>query len=226
MPVETGPWIAILLLGVWHGVNPGMGWLFATALGMQEQRGSAVLRALLPLAAGHAIAIAAAVLIALTVGLVIPAAVLQWIVAATLVGLGIARLSSHRHPRYGGMRVNARQLTIWSLIMASAHGAGLMVLPFVLQVAPGDSTVATAGHAGHGAHITGAAGLVASVPPDALAGVAATVVHTVGYLLVTAAIALVVYHKLGLRLLRQIWVNLDLVWGVALIATGIGTAAM
>ena len=223
MPVEAGPWIAILLLGVWHGVNPGMGWLFATALGMQEQRGSAVLRALLPLAAGHAIAIAAAVLLALTAGLVIPAAALQWIVAATLVGLGIARLSTHRHPRYGGMRVNARQLTIWSLIMASAHGAGLMVLPFVLQVALGGSAAGHAAHAGHG---TGAAGLVASVPPDALAGLAATAVHTVGYLLVTAAIALVVYHKLGLRLLRQIWVNLDLVWGVALIATGIGTAAM
>jgi hypothetical protein len=226
MPDDPGPWIAILLLGVWHGVNPGMGWLFATALGMQEQRGSAVLRALLPLAAGHAIAIAAAVLLALTVGLVLPAAAVQWIVAATLVGLGIARLSSHRHPRYGGMRVNARQLTIWSLLMASAHGAGLMVLPFVLRIAPGHPVAATAAHARHGAHATGTAALAGTVPPDALAGLTATAVHTVGYLIVTAAIALVVYHKLGLRLLRQIWVNLDLVWGVALIATGIGTAAM
>lgn len=217
MPAEIWPWTAILLLGVWHGVNPGMGWLFATALGMQERRGSAVLRALLPLAAGHALAIAGAVMVALTLGLAVPPSVLQWVVAAALVALGAARLVSHRHPRYGGMRVTARQLTLWSLIMASAHGAGLMVLPFVLRVAPG------AEHAGHVEH---AAGLAPVMPPDALAALVATALHTVGYLAVTAAIALVVYHKLGLRLLRQIWVNLDLVWGVALIATGVATAAM
>lgn len=219
---HSAPWVAILLLGVWHGVNPGMGWLFATALGMQERRGSAVLRALLPLAAGHAIAIGGAVLIALTLGLVVPAGVLTWGVAATLVGLGAVRLASHRHPRYGGMRVSSGQLTLWSLLMASAHGAGLMILPFVLQVAQADPVPAHPHH-GHGA---GAAALVPALPPDAAAGLAATAVHTAGYLLVTAAIALVVYHRLGLRLLRQIWVNLDLVWGAALIATGIGTAAM
>jgi hypothetical protein len=224
MPADIWPWTAILLLGVWHGVNPGMGWLFATALGMQERRGGAVLGALLPLAAGHALAIAAAVLLALTLGLAVPPAALRWCLAAALVGLGAARLVSHRHPRYGGMRVSARQLTVWSLIMASAHGAGLMVLPFVLRVAPGAD--AAADHGRHSDHLAHAAGMVPAMPSDALAGLAATLLHTVGYLAVTAAISLIVYHKLGLRLLRQIWVNLDLVWGAALIATGVATAAM
>lgn len=217
MPAEVWPWTAILLLGVWHGVNPGMGWLFATALGMQERRGGAVVRALLPLAAGHALAIAAAVLLALALGVAIPMDALRWGVGAALIGLGGARLVSHRHPRYGGMRVNARQLTVWSLLMASAHGAGLMVLPFVLRVAP---PTASAGHGGHAAHT---AAILPGLPAGAAAGLAATVLHTAGYLAVTAAIALVVYHRLGLRLLRTIWVNLDLIWGAALIVTGVGT---
>lgn len=217
---EVWPWTAILLLGVWHGVNPGMGWLFATALGMQERRGGAVVRALLPLAAGHALAIAAAVLVALTLGVAIPIDALRWGVGAALIGLGAVRLVSHRHPRYGGMRVNARQLTVWSLLMASAHGAGLMVLPFVLRVTPQG---AAAGHGGHAAH---AAAILPGLPAGAAAGLAATVLHTAGYLAVTAVIALVVYHRLGLRLLRTIWVNLDLVWGAALVATGIGTLAV
>ena len=214
---DVWPWTAILLLGVWHGVNPGMGWLFATALGMQERRGGAVVRALLPLAAGHALAIAAAVLVALTLGVAIPMNALRWVVGAALIGLGAVRLVSHRHPRYGGMRVNARQLTVWSLLMASAHGAGLMVLPFVLRVAPQG---AAAGHGGHTAH---AAAILPGLPAGAAAGLAATVLHTAGYLAVTAVIALVVYHRLGLRLLRTNWVNLDLIWGAALVATGIGT---
>lgn len=220
MPGETWPWAAILLLGVWHGVNPGMGWLFATALGMQERKGGAVLRALLPLAAGHAFAILGAVVIGLLLGAAMPMQLVQWSVAGLLVALGCRRLVSHRHPRYGGMRVSAGQLTVWSALMASAHGAGLMVLPFVLRVAP---HTAGSGHGGHAAH---AAAVLPGLPGGAVAGLGATLVHTAGYLLVTTAIALVVYHKLGLRLLRTVWVNLDLVWGAALIVTGVATAAI
>lgn len=209
--------MAILLLGVWHGVNPGMGWLFATALGMQEGRSGAVLRALLPLALGHGMAIAAAVLLALAAGVAIPPRMLEWVVAGLLIGLGATRMVKHRHPRYGGMRVNAWQLTIWSLLMASAHGAGLMVLPFVLQ------GPAAGAPAAHGSHLQHAAALLPGIPPGAATALAATAVHTVGYLVITAVIALFVYRKLGLRLLRTMWVNLDLVWGVALIVTGVGT---
>lgn len=224
MAADVWPWTAILLLGVWHGVNPGMGWLFAAALGMQEQKGGAVLRALLPLAAGHALAIAAAVLIGLALGLAVPMQLLQWSVAALLMGLGVVRLVSHRHPRYGGMRVNARQLTVWSALMASAHGAGLMVLPFVLRAAP--ASPMTGGHTVHAGHAAHAAALLPGLPAGAVTGLGATLVHTAGYLAVTGAIALVVYHKLGLRLLRSLWINLDLLWGVALIITGVATAAL
>lgn len=231
MSAELWSLLTLLLLGAWHGVNPGMGWLFAVALGMQEGRSGAVVRALLPLAAGHGIAIGAAVLVALTLGMAIPTTVLQWIVAGALVALGVHRLVRHRHPRFGGMRVTAGQLTVWSLLMASAHGAGLMVLPVVL----GDGGVAADPHgtATHGVHAlhggaadaaaVGLAGLVPGLPPGLVPGLIATAAHTVGYLLVTAVVALLVYRRLGLRLLRTLWVNLDLVWGAALILTGIVT---
>ena len=211
------PWVAILLLGVWHGINPGMGWLFAVALGMQERRSGAVWGALLPLAAGHGLAIAGAVVIALGVGVAVPVAVVQWTVAVLLVGLGVSRLIRHRHPRWAGMRVTPRELTMWSLLMASAHGAGLMVLPFVLRSATGHGHHAMAGH---GASV--AAGLTMG-SGDLSIGLTATVLHTAGYLLVTGLLATLVYSKLGLRRLRELWINLDLVWGSALILTGVIT---
>lgn len=207
----AAPWLALLLLGAWHGVNPGMGWLFAVALGMQEQRERAVWRALAPLALGHGMAIAAAVAFAAVVGLVIPLAYLKWIVAATLLGFGIVKLVRTRHPRYGGMQVGARELTIWSFLMGSAHGAGLMVLPFALQAR---SAMAGAGST-HGMHTA------AFLSSTHLTGLAVTVVHTFAYLLVTGSVALLVYRKLGLRLLRTAWINLDLIWAGALIATAL-----
>ena len=135
------PWAALLLLGVAHGVNPGMGWLFAVALGLQQQDRRAVWRALLPLAMGHMLAIAAAVGLAAAAGVVLAPAQLRWLVAAALLAMGVFHLVRHRHFNWGGMRVGARDLTIWSFLMASAHGAGLMALPVVL----------VAGHGGHAA---------------------------------------------------------------------------
>ena len=205
------PWLALLLLGAWHGVNPGMGWLFAVALGLQQERGRAVWRALPPLALGHGLAIAAAVTLAAVVGLVIPLDYLEWVVAATLLGFGIYRLVRARHPRYGGMQVGARDLVIWSFLMGSAHGAGLMVLPFALEVQGSMAGM----EAGHGMH---AAALLSN---QQLAALAVTVVHTLSYLLVTGLMAWVVYRKLGLRLLRTAWINLDFIWAMALIATAL-----
>lgn len=201
-PVSTTslwPWAALLLLGAAHGINPGMGWLFAVALGLQQQDRRAVWRALLPLAAGHALAIGAVVALAALLGVMLPPAQIRWVVAAGLLALGIFHLARHRHLRWGGMRVGARDLTIWSFLMASAHGAGLMVLPVVLGANA---------HAGHGAH---GAGLLASG------------VHALGYLLTTGLVAVVVYEKLGLRLLRSAWLNVDLVWSVALVITAVLT---
>ena len=208
---STALWL-MLLLGAYHGLNPGMGWLFAVALGMQEQKGSAVARALVPIALGHALAIGSVVLAAAFLGMTLPLAAIRYSVAAILVGLGIFCLVRHWHPRWVRMQVGFRDLTVWSFLMASAHGAGLMVVPVLL----GSSTVeAQGGMAGHN-HM---------FPPSAspLAGMLATGVHTVAYLAVTGLIAWVVYRKFGLALLRKAWFNFDLLWAAALVATGLVT---
>lgn len=206
--IATAPWLLLLVLGAFHGLNPGMGWLFAVARGMQEGRRAEVWRSLLPLGAGHALAVGAAVAVAVALGDRLPATPLRWAVAAILIGLGARRLVRHRHPRLGGMRVGFAGLAAWSFLMASAHGAGLMVVPVLLG---GDAAPAHAAH-GHAAH-----GLVTGGVDAALA---ATAIHAAGYLLVSAGIAAVVYEKVGLKFLRTRWFNLDLVWALALIATG------
>jgi hypothetical protein len=173
----------------------------------------------LPLAAGHALAIAAAIGVAAAVGLVVPTGGIRWIVAAMLLVLGMVRLRRHRHPRGMGMRVGARDLTLWSFLMASAHGAGLMALPFVLAA----SHPAAGGH--HLGHAAGAAhaAAMASQPPGATVGLLATGAHTFGYLVVLVLMAVLVYERLGLRLLRTAWINLDLVWAGALTCTAVLT---
>src|SRR5215831_3937949 len=126
------PLTTILLLGAFHGINPGMGWLFAVALGMQERELGAVWRALIPLTLGHGLAIGAVVLVAAAAGIALPAASFKLPVAFTLGALGIYRLIRHSHFTGGGMRVGFRGLTAWSFLMATCHGAGLMVLPLFL----------------------------------------------------------------------------------------------
>lgn len=215
MTPDTLAWPGILLLGAWHGINPGMGWLFAVALGMQDRSRRAVWRALPPLAVGHGIAVAGTALLAAAAGLVVPAWLLTWAVAAMLVILGIVKLVSSRHPRYGGMRVNQRELTVWSALMATAHGAGLMVVPFLLHGK--DTSSNMTGHAAH----------MASVVPNAAieSALVATLVHTVGYLGVAGLLAWLVYTHVGVAVLRRWWVNLDLTWAIALIITGLLTVA-
>ena len=207
---STTLWL-MLLLGAYHGLNPGMGWLFAVALGMQEQRGGAVARSLVPIAIGHALAIGSVVLAAAFLGMALPLVAIRYFVAAVLVGLGVFCLVRHQHPRWVRMQVGFRDLTIWSFLMASAHGAGLMVLPVLL----GSTTVEAQGRmVGHN-HI--------STTPSPIAGMLATGVHTMAYLAVTGLVAWVVYRKLGLALLRKAWFNFDLVWAAALVATGLFT---
>ena len=213
-------WIWLLLLGGVHGVNPGMGWLFAVALGLQERSARAVWRALLPLAIGHAVAIGGVLILASLAGLVIPPGALKWIVALTLVMFAAARLVRHRHFVWGGMQVGMRDLAVWSLLMASAHGAGLMVLP-VLLAGDRSAEVATVHAAGEHAHH-----LDATPAPGGggrAGGLAATLVHTAGYLLVTGLMAALVYFWAGLHLLRAAWINLDLIWAIALGVTGVVT---
>jgi hypothetical protein len=208
-------WPALLALGAGHGINPAMGWLFAVALGLQRESRGAVWKALTPLALGHALAIAAAIAAAGVVGLIVSLEVLRWGTAGLLVGLGLFRLVRSRHIRFGGMQVNGRELATWSFLMASAHGAGLMVLPLVLGNLPAP---------GHTHHV--AAASVMGIASVEWSGVLAALVHTAGYLLVTGVIAVVVYERVGLRFLRTAWVNLDLIWAVALVATGMATLVL
>jgi hypothetical protein len=207
-------WPALLALGAGHGINPAMGWLFAVALGLQRQSRRAVWAALGPLAAGHAMAIGGAVAAAGIAGLLIPLDVLRWATAVLLIGLGTYRLVRSRHLSFGGMQVRPRELAIWSFLMASAHGAGLMVLPLVLPSA----RPAAAGH-----HLS--AGMVDLTAVE-WSGIWATLIHTAGYLLVTGLIAVIVYEKVGVRFLRKAWVNLDMIWAIALVATGVAMAMM
>jgi uncharacterized membrane protein len=208
--LDAGPLVALVTLGAVHGINPAMGWLFAAALGLQERRARAVWRALPPLALGHALAVAVVVAVGAAAGRVVPLELLRYGTASVLLVFGIRRLRrGHRHPRFGGMRVGGRDLAVWSFLMASAHGAGLMVLPFIMQ------DPAPAAHGAHAAHATVFAGEAAAL--------AAAAVHAASYLVVTCVIALVVYERAGLRLLRTAWINLDVLWAVALIATALVT---
>jgi uncharacterized membrane protein len=204
----TWPWITLILLGAWHGVNPGMGWLFAVSRGLQERRGGAVAGALPPIALGHALAIAVALVVVAIGRASVPLVALRWATAAILIGFGISRLFRHHHPRWVGMRVGFRDLTVWSFLMATAHGAGLMVAPLFVVDGARPSCHADAG-------------VVLAGPIDY---VVATAVHTAAMLVVAGLIALVVYYKLGLALLRRAWFNLDWLWALALVGAGLFAA--
>jgi hypothetical protein len=210
---STVLWVMVLL-GAYHGINPGMGWLFAVALGMQEQKGSAVARSLIPMAVGHAMAIGGVVLTAVFLGRTLPLTIIRYSVAALLFGMGIYCLVQHHHPRWVRMQVGFRDLTVWSFLMASAHGAGLMIVPVLLR---SNTVEAQSRFAAHD-HMS------QTITP--LAGLLATGVHTVAYLIVTGLLAWVVYQKLGLALLRKAWINFDVMWASALVATGLVTLFM
>jgi hypothetical protein len=223
------PWLSLLALGAAHGVNPAMGWLFAVGRGLQQRDRRAVWRALGPLALGHAVAIGVAVLLASALGWVVSATWLRWIVAGLLLAVGIDGLVHHRHVRLRGMRVSAGELATWSFLMASMHGAGLMVLPFVLGNSPVRSERALLAVHDH-LHATMAVGeqtapLLAGISGIEPTAVTASLIHTLGYLAVTGALAVVVYEKLGLRILRRAWINLNVVWACALIAAAVMTIA-
>jgi hypothetical protein len=203
MHIHLWAWVTLFLLGAWHGVNPAMGWLFAVALGLQKQTSRAVWQSLLPIAAGHVLAIGIVVAIALVAGAVISLSYAKVFVAALLLAFGLFRLFWGKHPRWGGMQVGFRDLTIWSFLTACAHGAGFMLLPILLGMyaLPNE-------HAGHAAHVSGAWG-----------GVFAVSIHTLAYLLVTGLIAWVVYARVGLAILRRAWFNVDRIWAVSLLVT-------
>lgn len=208
---DVWPWLTLTLLGAYHGLSPGMGWLFAVALGLQEKSGRAVIRALFPIAVGHAVSVGLAVGLLAAGKASIPLEVLPWITAGLLVGFGIYKMVRPRHPQWVGMRVNARDLVLWSFLMATAHGAGLMLLPVFLL---GENNAAPC----HGEGCHNAAGLSLTSPAGYIAAIS---LHTLAMLTVSAIIALVVYYKVGLAILRRAWFDLDKVWAGALILAGV-----
>jgi hypothetical protein len=208
---HTWPWAVLALLGAYHGLNPAMGWLFALALGLQEKRRSAVIGALFPIALGHAAAIAVAIILLRLFQHFLPMNILKWGVAAVLFSLGAYRLFRASHPRGAGMRASGKDLLIWSFLMASAHGAGLMLMPVLLAQPMSGMTHSLAGST------------VACPPLSASVIVLAVLIHTVSMLIVAGILALLffeTYEKLGLRLLRSTWFNFDLIWAIALLVAG------
>lgn len=214
------PWITLALLGAFHGLNPAMGWLFAVSIGFQEQRTSAVLRALGPIALGHALAIAAVAIPVAVLQIVLPPRAMMIAGGLVLLGYAFYKIATRfRHPRWVGMRVTSLELVSWSALMAAAHGAGLMLVPALAGVSAREPDTAMAstmhsGHMPHMEHMQRAGGGALATP------VAAVMLHSVAALIVMGVIAVIVYRWVGVGILRRAWINLDLIWTGALAIAG------
>jgi hypothetical protein len=207
-------WAFVLLglLGAYHGLNPAMGWLFAVGLGLQERSRRAVLRSLLPIALGHECSIVLVAILVLGLGVLTDTTVLHLAAGIALVAFGIFRfLKPHAHFRWTKMRVNRRELSWWSFLMSTAHGAGLMVAPVLIGL-QGASTASAHARAGDRQEV----GMLAHVPlvPSGI-GIA---LHVLAMVLVMGAIAMLVYEKLGLEVLRRAWINTDRLWAATFVA--------
>ncbi|MEP9372878.1 hypothetical protein [Mesorhizobium sp. KR1-2] len=203
--VSLTPWLVLAGLGAFHGLNPAMGWLFAVALGLHRGSRKVVLLSLIPIAIGHAASIAVVAMAVITLGFVVDERLLEMTAGALLVGWAIYYLAyGHRHRVRIGMTTGMVGLGVWSFLMATAHGAGLMLVPVLIPLCLAASPAG---------ELTAAGSL-----PIALAAVG---VHTAAMLAVTLAMAVAVYEWLGLSVLRRGWINFDLIWTAALAITGI-----
>jgi hypothetical protein len=204
--------VAIAALGAYHGLNPAMGWLFAVALGMQDRDRRAVLRALPPIAAGHELSLVVVVVAVAGLGLLADSSTLRLAAGIALVAFGLFRFARPRaHPRWTTMRVNRRELAWWSFLMSSAHGAGLMVAPVLIGAGAADAAAHEHGVAAvesGSALLTGALGLL---------------LHVAAMVAVMGVVALVVYDRVGVAVLRKAWINLDGVWAAAFVVAGVLT---
>jgi hypothetical protein len=200
---EIWPWLALAGLGAFHGLNPGMGWLFAVALGMHRHDRRIVLLSVAPIALGHALSVALVAALFVWVGLLIDPHALRIACGIMLIAWGLYHWGyGHRHRVRFGMQAGLLGLAVWSFLMAMAHGAGLMLWPALMPLCLG-----AASEPGRAGPMT-----------TALLGVG---VHTLAMLAVTAAIAIAVYEWVGVEILRRAWINLDLVWMSALLAAGV-----
>ena len=207
---HTGLWLTLAGLGAYHGLNPAMGWLFAVSQGMQHRDRRAVLRALAPIAIGHELSILLVAAIVLGAAAVVEPRALHIGAAATLLAFGVFRFAKPRaHPRWTTMRVNRRELAWWSFLMSTAHGAGLMVAPVLIGLQGAEAA---------SAHQHAETAMVADVP--LLAGGLGIALHVGAMLLVMGIVAVVVYEKLGLRMLGRAWLNTDALWASTFVMAG------
>jgi hypothetical protein len=228
----TWAYVLLGLLGAYHGLNPAMGWLFAVGLGMQERSRRAVLRSLLPIAIGHECSIVLIAALVLGLGVVADSTVLHVGAGLALMAFGIFRfVKPHAHFRWTKMRVNRRELSCWSFLMSTAHGAGLMVAPVLIGAGAASSAQADAGmtmsmpgmsmsspvaHDHELAHVHDAA---LSLPASALG----LLLHVTAMLLVMGVVAVIVYDRVGVRVLRRAWVNTEWLWAGAFVLAGVVT---
>ena len=203
-------WLTLAGLGVYHGINPAMGWLFAVSRGMQERSRRAVLRSLVPIAIGHEASIALVALLVLGLSTTTDPKALRIGAAAALVAFGIFRFVKPRaHFRWTSMRVSDRELGMWSFLMSTAHGAGLMVAPVILGLRASQS-------GGHDDMAMLAGGRL-DITAVGLA------VHVGAMVAVMGAIAYFVYARVGLQILRRAWLNTEQVWAGAFVLAGLVT---
>src|SRR5262245_12385519 len=177
-----------------------MGWLFAVALGFLRNDRSAVVRSLLPIAIGHEASIALVVVLVSGLQLLWAPDVLRPIGALALIGFGIKKLVKPGHPKWVGMQVTSKDLVLWSFLMSTAHGAGLMLFPVLLGL-PAPTHAEDIG----------------------LQDLAAVLLHTLTMLVTMGAIALLVFDRVGVMVRRKAWVNVDAIWAVAVITAGLVT---
>ena len=217
------PWLALVGFGAYHGINPAMGWLFAVTLGLQEQNRRAVYAAFLPIALGHTASVVLVVVALVVAGIIVPLTPLKIIGALILIGLGVFKLLRPlSHPRWVRMRVGFRSLTAWSFLMSSAHGAGLMLVPILftlplLGVSPDGVDLGELEHVEY----MGIGG--APSPAMLVSQVTAVAIHTVAMFSVMAATAILMFEKVGLAILRRAWFNVDKLWAISLVISGVVT---
>ena len=202
---NLSPWLVLIGLGAFHGLNPAMGWLFAVALGLYRHSRRVVLMSLIPIALGHAAAIAVVVYAVIVVGIAIDPATFRVLSGALLIGWGLYHLLyGHRHRLRIGLSTGLLGLAAWSFVMATAHGAGAMLIPVLMPLAQVGE---------HAQHLPATSSLwVATL---------AVLVHSLAMLVTTGTVALIVYQWVGLDFLRRGWINLDVIWTAALIGMGL-----
>ena len=201
-------WWAVIFSGLYHGINPGMGWPLAVSAALMERNTSALPKALAMLALGHFLAMTA-ILLPFTTMLFL----LEWqmelrIGAGILViAMGVFLLIYRKHPRFLA-RVPPHRLALWSFLAAMAHGAGLMLVPIYLGICAADPDT------GHQAAET-------LMKNDVITAFLVAFVHTLSMTVAGGIIAVVIYRWLGLKFLSKTWFNLDIVWALSLVIVGI-----